>query len=486
MRFHDAAGLACHFRTSAWIGGLALWLLGCGSPTQDVHGRAVWTRVSEDGTGPTETASWSGRTIEALSPTASGYQRFSADTDARGEFSIPAVPGGPFWLALPDELTAIPGEGKLFAWTEARELDLSYTDIGLRPGESRRLPIAVTNLSPAQAEDWMEAYSTANSWKLSWGLLTPLGSTETTWPRESPFTLRGHPSEQLVVKQWRKTIQDKVTVEATVRAGSIPSPDETATMLTIPLADAGPRTASVQVDEAAFTAELTPLPQPASGWWSFEIVATALPKEPLAPRRSLLRASAQFPARDADLSGLAYNDPYPASYSRLYTLSYIGGRDYPVPGDTALRASCGTGFRLVGDAGALTRDVLRPRLSLPQALEIDGQSAMQENAQVSSSPTIRWQSPRLGAVSFYMLRLVRIAKLPDRSTPENTVGNFLTTETELKIPEGVLKTGEQYFLELIAFSGSDIDATTAPRRAALLERKVDTAHLCSAGIHLAP
>lgn len=486
MRSHDTSTGSLRFSVPMGVGGLAICLLGCGFPGQDVHGRAVHMRVAEDGSGPTETTNWTGRTIEALSPSAGASGRLSAEVDAQGEFTIPEVPAGPFWLAFPDEVTAINGDSKIFVWTEARELDLGYNSVGspFVATAYRHLPIEITGLLPTQEDDHMEVYPTSRHWSTYWGL-TGAGADKTTWPAGSPIKLRESPGERLLVKQWRRTIQDGVISETTVRAGSVPVPDETTSSLSIPLADIATRTLDLRIDAAAFAAELAPLPRPSSGWWGFALNAVALPKEPMSPSDRLLSAFPKDPARDANLSGISYADPHPDSPMRRYVLSFMSGRTYAVPGDSTLRASCGTGLRLVGDASALANSTLRPRLSLPQALEIDGTSAMNDLANVSRSPTVRWQPPRLGQVSFYMLKLYRIAKLPDRGTPEISAGTFITTQTQITLPEGVLQPGVPHFLDLIAVSATDLDAKTAPRRASLLEYTVDTAHLCSAGLRLA-
>lgn len=347
----------------------------------------------------------------------------------------------------------------------------------------RQLPIEITGLLPTQQGDHLDAYSTSRRWSVYWGLTGPAGADKASWPPGAPIQLRESPSERLMVKQWRKTTQDGVVSEATVRAGSVPAPDETVPSLSIPLANIGTRTLDLRVDAAAFAAELAPLPRPPSGWWSFELNAVALPKEPMAWGDALLRAFAKDPARDANLSGISYADPYPDSHTRRYMLSFMSGRDYAIPGESVLRASCGTGLRLVGDASALANNTLRPRLSLPQALEIDGTSAMKDRADVSPTPTVRWQPPRLGQVSFYMLKLYRIVKLPDRGRPEVLAGTFLTTQTQITLPEGVLQPGAPHFLELTAVSAPT--STPRPPRSAQRSLSAQSTRRTSAALDCA-
>lgn len=113
-------------------------------------------------------------------------------------------------------------------------------------------------------------------------------------------------------------------------------------------------------------------------------------------------------------------------------------------------------------------------------------STRQQGLRLAKSPTVRWRAPRIGTPSFYILHDIRVAKLPDRGTPTNTAAHFLTTETEVHVPEGVLLPDAQYFFEVIACGSSEIDPQTAPRRASLLADETDTAHLCSALLQITP
>lgn len=475
--------------TKACISGLSIGLigglLGCGQP-EGVHGWAQETRRSAVEGGATKTTGWSNRTIEALTQEGSDYRHLSTQVDTQGEFFIADVPAGPFWLSMPDELTGDPDEGRMFAWTDARELDLNFTRIGTvdAMGSFAAVPITFTGLAAVETGDYMFTSSTGNTWTSSWGL-TPPGGTSAQFPPGIKVRLRSEPGEQLIVKQWRQTIRDGLIFETALRAARAPVPDAT-TMLTIPLTEAPQQALNLQVDSAAFMSELAPLWPATGGRWNLNIFATGFPKEPLAPSEQLFTVSPRTAGRDANFSGLAYHDTAPASYTRRYQLTFMGGRNYPVPNETVVQANCGTGFRLVGEVGTLAQGMVRPRISLPQGLVVDGQDAQTEGLRLSKTPTVRWRAPRIGQPAFYMLHVIRIATLPNRGTSTNTAARFVTTDAEVKIPEGVLLPGAQYFFEVIAFAGSDIDPKTAPRRASLQEGDVDTAHLCSTPLQINP
>lgn len=111
---------------------------------------------------------------------------------------------------------------------------------------------------------------------------------------------------------------------------------------------------------------------------------------------------------------------------------------------------------------------------------IDGSPAAVARDRVALSPTITWQPPALGTVSFYVLRLVRLVDDPERETPAIVAGTFLTPITVVTIPSGILQPGMRYYLELIAVTGLGSDALTAPRSALARSWSQSSAHVCSA------
>ena len=454
-------------------------LLGC-SPPEEVHGTAIDTLGSAEDPGSLSQSIWRKRTIQAQVPTNAGYQILSAQVDDDGNFLIPAVPAGSYWLAFPDEQTALPRTANLFVWTDSRSFDLGLRGQTAALIATARMPMPtpVSGLLPVQAGDFIEAYGTSHIWSTRWDL-TAAGAVTATWPADQAIPLRYDPTEQLVVKQWRKSTAGGVSIESVVRAGSSASPAELESTLSFTLSDAVPATFGATIDHAAFLDPISGLTGPLDT--SLALMASAdSSSAPVGTQEWLVRLINQAtPGGDPSASELPYVDPYPTSWSRRYELRYLKQTSYPVEG-TPDQASCRSGLDLFGPASDLRQAPLRPSLSLPQGLSIDGRTAMVSRDGAALSPTVTWQPPALGTVSFYVLRIVRLENEPEWPTPTIVAGSFLTPKTEVTIPPGVLKSGTQYYLELIAVTGLDGDALTAPRTAFARSNLQSSAHVCSA------
>lgn len=452
---------------------------GCSLP-RDVHGTAIDTLGSaEDPDYQKQQVWW--QTIQALTPDGTEYKVLSADVDEDGKFFIAGVPGGPYWLSFPDDQTTPRGDAHIFVWTDASEFDLGRSGPrGSLLGTARLpMPTPLTGLLPVQQGDWIEAYATSQIWSSTWMLPTP-DAIEATWPSDAgPIPLGDDPSDRIIVKQWRNSVIDGVSVQAAVRAGSRSAPVNLDQTLSFALSGSVPAALSASIDHGAFMNQLSGLAGPFDT--SLTLLATIDPSDtPVGVEEKLLRISnVATPGGDPSASGVSYVDPYPASWSRRFELHYLNTKEYPVEG-TSVRKSCNSGLIRFGTASELQRAPLRPILSLPQAVAIDGSPAMVARDRVALSPTITWQAPALGTVSFYVLRLVHLVEDLESEAPTIVAGSFLTPRTEVTIPPGVLQPGMRYYLELIAVTGLGSDALTAPRIALARSRFQSSAHVCSA------
>jgi hypothetical protein len=184
-----------------------------------------------------------------------------------------------------------------------------------------------------------------------------------------------------------------------------------------------------------------------------------LGRSQLALRLSSTVKDSQNPSQSA----IRYGDPYPTDWARGYELRY--GAYYPcIAKDTG--RGCGSEVYVRGPLSELAAGTVRPRLSRPQALVIDGRDAMTVD-EVGQSPTVHWQAPASGEVSTYLLSLIQLVPQPSGSPIDEPAGLFITSKNEVTMLPGVLKPGSRYYFKLRALSGLDTDPTTAPVRASL-------------------
>lgn len=458
-------------RLVAALAGLGLAAVGCDpdgfDPMGEVHGTALKTTIFlQPGASPF-LQTWPGHTVEAWVPSAAGYQTFSGTIDESGQFRIAKVPPGPYWLVFRDEQTTLSENAKVFVWTAARELDLGYEERSPDlQGETVPVGGRITGLSPVEAEDYIFLAPASGSWVTSWGP-RPLGTEQVAINLPSP-ELRLRPGVSLSAQQWRRSQQGSLATSAIVKYGEVVAAAGASATPDIALADPPARQLDLQVEHSEFVRQLgsTP-PSGATAKLGLDLTLLAGPAvdETLGRSQSALRLTGDVKeSQNPSTSAIRYGDPYPPDWARGYELRY--GGYYPCTAqDSGTR--CGSQVYVRGPLSELASGTVRPRLSRPPALAIDGKDAMTVGDEVGQSPTVRWQAPASGAVSTYMLSLIHVVPPGSDGVAEQPVALFITTSTAVTVPPGLLQPGERYYFKLRALGGLDSDAAVAPMRAAL-------------------
>jgi hypothetical protein len=463
-----------YFRTPclvAALGGLSLAAAGCDpaglDPSSEVHGTAFKTTIFlPPGSSPL-VQTWMGHTVEAWVPDASGFRTFSGAIDSTGQFRIASVPPGPYWLVFRDEMSTGSADAKVLVWTEARELDLGYQERSPEL-QNETVPVggSITGLSPAEADDYIYLTPASGSWSSSWGP-RPLGTEQVVIDLGTP-ALRVRPGVSLTAKQWRRSHLGSLTASAIVKHGSVVAEAGTSATPNIALADPPARQLDLQVDHGEFIRQLVSTPPSgatAKMYLDFTLLAGPAVDDTLGRSQIVLRlGGAVQEAQNPSTSAIGYGDPYSTDWARGYELRY--GAYYPCTAQDS-GSGCGGTVYVRGPLSELASGTVRPRLSRPQALAIDGKDAMTVGDAVGQSPTVRWQAPASGEVSTYMLSLIHLVPPVNGSLSEESVGLFITPKNEVTVLPGVLQPGERYYFKLRALGGLDTDAAVAPVRASL-------------------
>lgn len=450
----------------AVLGGLGLSAAGCGlDPSGEVHGTALRTTVYVQPGSPPQVSAWEGDIVEAWVPGPSGYTTFSGTIDSAGQFRIAGVPPGPYWLVFPNEASTSSEAAKMFVWTQARELDLSWQELGPElAGETVPAGGVITGLSPAEADDHIFLAPSSGSWAASWGP-RPLGAEQATI--ELPGRHRVRPGVRLSAQQIRRSQQGSLTGDTIVKYGEVAVTQGASSTPNIALTDPPARQLGFQVDHGGFLRQLGPTPPSGVAvkrYLDFELLASSVENEGHSRLPSLVRLSSTVEdSQNPDTSVIRYGDPYPPDAPRIYELRY--GAYYPCTAQDK-ESRCGSQVYVRGPLSELAAATVRPRLSRPQALSIDGNDAM-TTTEVGPNPTVRWQVPESGQVSTYVLTLIRIVPQPSGTPTEERAGMFITAKNEVTLLPGALKPGGRYYFKLRAFGGLGIDATVAPVRASL-------------------
>lgn len=461
----------------AALGGLGLAAVGCDptgiDPSSEVHGTALKTTIFPQPGSPPLVQTWEGSTIEAWVPGATGYQTFSGALDSAGQFRIANVPPGPYWLVFRDEVTTLSESAKVFVWTEARELDLGYKEWSPElQDETVPLGGIITGLSPAELDDYIQLAPASGSWYTTWGP-RPLGTEQVAITPPAPLRVR--PGVSVSAQQLRKSQQGSLTANTIVKHGEVVAVAGASSTPNIALRDPPARQLDLQVDHGEFLRQLGSTPPNGATvkmYLDFTLLAGPKVDEILGRSQTALRLSAAVQeSQNPSLTAIRYGDPYPSDWARGYELRY--GASYPCTAqDTG--SGCGGNVYARGPLSELAAGTLRPRLSRPQGLAIDGKDAMTVGDEVGQSPTVRWQAPASGEVSTYLLSLIHLVPQKNNSPTEEPAGLFITSKNEVTVLPGVLQPGERYYFKLRALSGLDIDAAVAPVRASLRKTPAET------------
>ncbi|MEO8548316.1 MAG: hypothetical protein ABI678_00005, partial [Kofleriaceae bacterium] len=103
--------------------------------------------------------------------------------------------------------------------------------------------------------------------------------------------------------------------------------------------------------------------------------------------------------------------------------------------------------------------IVAPRISPVRDVRIAGRSLGSAQTGVGASPTVRWERPRIGRATQYLVTLRSLGVTSSGTTSRTTVATFVTKERSLHIPSGLLAPGGTYVLAIAAIDFGDVDRT---------------------------
>lgn len=168
---------------------------------------------------------------------------------------------------------------------------------------------------------------------------------------------------------------------------------------------------------------------------------------------------------------LAYGDPYPASWTRMLNALMFVKSDVNVPyiPDGGLDGSVDAGAPKVTTNGFVSctyplADVvgkpIRPLITPPRNLQVNGKPGFQPQAGVGTQPTISWDPPAMGTPTTYGISVREIVATSPTKGKVLSLAQLTFTPTirQVKVPSGILLPNHYYVFSLVArnmSSGSD-------------------------------
>ncbi|XXF78076.1 hypothetical protein P2318_34285 [Myxococcaceae bacterium GXIMD 01537] len=454
--------------------------IGAESPVPPlVSGEVSGTRVLHsrtdigDLTGPVDTAA---SPLSAFEVAGGARQPLTVQQDPDGSFRIPDAPDGEYFLQL----------GGFYVATDARSLALDRYELGRRnpalaSDSVLPLKLSVSNLAPVTGWTALTAASSnVNAIADVYGDL-PAGSelTElTNWPMDY-FDYSGSPLARVIdggKGDWL-TLYQRVDRES--GGLSYSAVDRVLTPAPFVLS-------SDPLAPTVLSGRFEPAPQQTVDftWARSRFEAWRTHTHPLAGADSVRGQSFAFyptpwgedafygyqgelafgtlPSGFTDLTAsVSFGNPH-LSWGVAGYLSHRFAVATRLPGTTS-----GDLYGVLSDLRPLSAfqgALLAPRLSPPQALQVDGQAVWEGGTLASLTPRVTWSAPLLGTPSAYRVRVLRAYTFPSSPTVNRytAVATLHTARDEVTLPPGILVPGQTYAFQVTAYLTPGVELATRP------------------------
>jgi hypothetical protein len=435
--------------------------LGTTAPGEDVTGTLLVRHFLEAGSEATVPTDLSTTPIQALVSAGGGWTSYPGKGQADGTFVIPGVPQGPYVLHLRAADLVTPYER--YVYTSDRVLALGY-DAGGRPDAASATPSAwlqadLQNLDPWVSGDVVGTTGDLLEWQsfdsggLTLGPFPSSGATtvagQVTW---AGGLVDGSKGDVLHVTQLSLRTAAGGAYSVLSRLGSftgVQMSDGSFTHVDGALT-APPLTGSIAVDlRASQFAALGPAIHPTTTVANVDLGVYTFPGAGMTGRMSgganadLLRIHAG--AADVSFGTLQYPHPFPAAWAEYVAVEVSANLSIDLPG-TSQPFLTGAVLLLVTTVAKATSGPIVPLLGPVQDPRVDGQSALAPLTGISTTPTLSWKAPAIGAPAGYAVSVSEID-----GVTQTLSALLLTTDTSMPLPPCVLATGRTYSFTITAF-----------------------------------
>lgn len=146
----------------------------------------------------------------------------------------------------------------------------------------------------------------------------------------------------------------------------------------------------------------------------------------------------------------SYGNPFPSAWAEVvsadvsYSVTHVAPTGVPKTTIVTMGQS--------GPAGSIASPV-KPQLSPPIDIKVNGLATKDTLTGVGYTPTVTFSPPEKGTPAVY---IIAIRRLDPGGSTTRTTAIFSTTDTTLRIPEGLLDFGYYYYLRISVRSNFDI------------------------------
>jgi hypothetical protein len=163
----------------------------------------------------------------------------------------------------------------------------------------------------------------------------------------------------------------------------------------------------------------------------------------------VIYAGAPTITSNGDLGPVFYGNPYPSTWPLFMIYAYEAETNYTAPGASSsapiLTGTFGSTTNLPSASNPIT-----PLVGVVQTPSVNGKNFFGNLKGVGVSPQLRWSAPAVGTATYYLVAVYQLSNV-NGSTQVTAVASFSTQQASLRIPAGVLSSGQTYVFGVNAY-----------------------------------
>ena len=467
-------------------GGFATQLFSV-TPAGTVDGSRIITHYEDSGITYAPAADLSTMTIAAyVSDDNGGFTLRPGTADTTGNFSIPGIPQGAYWLQL----------GTSWIWTDRTTIDAGYAVQG-RPdavfaSAGTQTAFNLSGMVPCSPDsdeiDWVVTNAGGYGTYFPY-LLNPGTTWLTLTDSYRGFLADAAKGDKALVTQLSSTtkvvagqIYPIAVLKKVYGPVSITQVNGTTTPVTGSFSDPTRfGTYRLNVQGSAFAAiALAAHPSAQLDLGDFYLLEEPDPSVGSIANATVMEfigcggacAAADRIDTDIDFGDVTYGNPFPQSWQPAGLFFEGVAKTYAL-GSTRP-------YTAYGDVETVTltqptaTEPFQPVIGTVTNPTINGADFFQDRTGVGPNPTLAWSEPALGMANEYMIFVFKLSiggSGVTAYTKASRVATLYTTSSPITLPPGMLTNGNSYYFLIYAVREGDLDLTAAPFRRSMPEGK---------------
>ncbi len=181
---------------------------------------------------------------------------------------------------------------------------------------------------------------------------------------------------------------------------------------------------------------------------------------------------------DVEAGTVQYSDPFPTIWRRTFRVCQSASVDVPVPGGGTTQSINLTNSQTT----SLPTATVQPLLSPVQNPKINGADLFTAGTTNGTAVTLSWDPPAIGTPFGYSVAIMSPTTLPDGTVQYLSSTTLSTAKTSMTVPPDLLRSGQTYLFVITSLVDGKASMETSPHRSSL---PAASAQLVSASVTIA-